>query len=102
MLQYLLKAWISYKKISQLSSGFANFLKFYNFSFIIPFVCTIGNDKSQFYAKQRAGLKPAPTVIYFFMEALTMASTSSGVSMGDAISFLGHTAAHKPQEVQRL
>ena len=39
--------------------------------------------------------------LYFFMWALTMASTSSGVSMGLAISFLGHTAAQRPQEVQR-
>ena len=41
-------------------------------------------------------------IAYFFMEAFTMASTSSGVSMGVEISFLGHTAAHRPQEVQRL
>ena len=37
---------------------------------------------------------------YFFICAFTMASTSSGVSMGLAISFLGHTAAHRPHSVQ--
>ncbi len=50
--------------------------------------------------QQREGLRP-PSMPYFFMEALTMAKISSGVSMGVEISFLGHTAAHRPQEVHR-
>ena len=36
---------------------------------------------------------------YFFIAALTICRISSGVSMGQAISFLGQTAAHRPQEV---
>ena len=36
---------------------------------------------------------------HFFIYSLTIFSTSSGVSMGLAISFLGQTAAHRPQEV---
>ena len=39
---------------------------------------------------------------YFFIAALTICRISSGVSMGQAISFLGQTAAHRPQEVHLL
>ena len=85
MLQYFLKAWLSYKKNSGLSRGFVKKLTF----------------SRESATKERAEALSL-RIVYFFMEALTMASTSSGVSMGDAISFLGHTAAHRPQEVQRL
>ena len=49
---------------------------------------------------KKQGRLSAPLLFYFFMCCFTMASTSSGVSMGLAISFLGQTAAHRPQEVQ--
>ena len=52
-------------------------------------------------SQSKGRVRNPPFWFYFFMEALTMARISSEVSMGEAISFLGHTAAHRPQEVHR-
>ena len=52
-------------------------------------------------ANENAAVRKTPhsRLPYFFMYSLTIFSTSSGVSTGLAISFLGQTAAHRPQEV---